>query len=238
MTLTGRPNAAAKSKPTHPRPRLYGSAIGQPCRIGPGYPIDTTSYVQSRASFFTPDTICLGVNVGPDGNERSSFCPVARILTEVPPTSTPNTSARSSRPRRRLAVARDFAFTALARSFECGGFGADHAHQVVPGIDEGLGTFVLKLLRQRMDVDLCVRKPCQLLFGVAPVRRNGCADIAVVSEGFECALRHRVHRERRGQGLDVEAVRSLRVLGPSAGPQQPLRTRAGIVGAHPSRRTQ
>src|SRR5499433_4540705 len=127
-TFTGRPNAAAKSNPTHPRPRLCGSAIGQPCRTGPGYPIDTTSYVQPRASFFTPDTICLGVNVGPDGNERSSFCPVARILTEVPPTSTTNTfaaadvfatSARSCRPRRRWAV-RDFAFTALARSLEYG----------------------------------------------------------------------------------------------------------------------
>src|SRR5215467_4676795 len=154
-TFTGRPNAAAKSNPTHPRPRLCGSAIGQPCRTGPGYPIDTTSYVQPRASFFTPDTICLGVNVGPDGNERSSFCPVARILTEVPPTSTTNTfpaadafatSARSCRIRRRWAD-REVAFTALARSLEYGGFGADHAHQVVPGIDEGLGTFVLKLVR-------------------------------------------------------------------------------------------
>src|SRR5262249_20609314 len=156
MSLTGRPNAAAKSNPTHPRPRLCGSAIGQPCRTGPGYPMDTTSYVQPPASFFTPDTICIGGNVRPDGNERSSFCPVAMILAEVPRTA-PTTSfaaadacawsGRSGRPRRRLAVGRDFAFTALARSFECGGFGADHAHQVVPGIDEGLGTFVLKLLR-------------------------------------------------------------------------------------------
>src|SRR6516165_1474484 len=33
-------------------------------------------------------------------------------------------------------------------------------------------------------------------------------------------------------------IRSLRILGPGAGPQQALRTRASIVGAHPSRRTQ
>src|ERR1700730_4455967 len=127
-TFTGRPNAAAKSNPTHPRPRLYGSAIGQPCKTGPAYPIDTTSYVQPRASFSTPDTICLGVNVGPDGNERSSVCPVAMILTEVPPTSTTNTfpaadafatSARSCRTRRRWA-GRDVTFTALARSLEYG----------------------------------------------------------------------------------------------------------------------
>src|SRR5215467_6992134 len=36
MTLTGRPNAPAKSNPTHPRPRLCGSAIGRPRSTGPG----------------------------------------------------------------------------------------------------------------------------------------------------------------------------------------------------------
>src|SRR5262245_23808497 len=192
-TFTGRPNAAAKSNPTHPRPRLYGSAIGQPCRTGPGYPIDTRSYVQPRASFFTPDTICLGVNVGPDGNQRSSFCPLVRILTEVPPTSTTNiflpedvfaTPTRRCRPVLRRGAGRDFAFTALARSLEHGGFGTDHAHQVVPGFDEGLGAFVLKLSRQCIDIDLRIGEPCQLLFEVAAVRGNGCADIAVVRERF------------------------------------------------------
>src|SRR5215475_4227396 len=214
---------------------------------GRGEPIDTTSYLQSRASFLTPDTICLGVNVGPDGNERSSFCPLARILTEVPPTSTTNTfpaadafatSARSCRPRRRWAARRDFAFTALARSLEYGGFGADDTHQVVPRIDEGLGTFVLKLLRQRMDVDLCLGKPCQFRFAVAPVRGYRRANIVMLGERFQRALRHRVHREWRGQRLDVEDIRCLRILGPGAGPQQALRPRASIVGAHPSRRTE
>src|SRR5262245_47438768 len=103
------------------------------------------SYVHPLASFLTPDTIRLGVNVGPDGNERRSACPVARILTEVPPTSTTSTflaedvfatGARFRRPVRRLAAYRDFAFTALARSLEHGRFGADHIHQVAPGIDE------------------------------------------------------------------------------------------------------
>src|SRR5215510_3272403 len=49
------------------------------------------SYVHPMASFFTPDTFRLGVKVGPDGNDRRSVCPVARILTEVPPTSTTST---------------------------------------------------------------------------------------------------------------------------------------------------
>src|SRR5262245_1845530 len=160
-------------------------------RTVPVYPIDTTSYVQSRASFLTPDTIWLGVSVGPDGNERFSFCPLARILTEVPPTSTTNTfpaadafatSARSFRPR--WAAGRDFAFTALARSLEYGGFGADHTHQVVPGFDEGLGAFVLKLSRQCIDIDLRIGEPCQLLFEVAAVRGERCADLAVVRERF------------------------------------------------------
>src|SRR5262245_41868782 len=176
-------------------------------RTVPVYPIDTTSYIQSRASFLTPDTICLGVNVGPDGNERSSFRPLARILTDVPPTSTTNTfpaadafatSARSGRPRRRGAARRDFAFTALARSLEYGGFGADHTHQVVPRIDEGLCTFVLKLLRQGMNVDLRLGEPRQLFVAVAPVRRYGCADIAMFGESFQRALRHCVHGEWRG----------------------------------------
>ena len=46
------------------------------------------SYIQSPASFLTPETIRLGVSVGPDENDRRSLCPVARILTELPPTST------------------------------------------------------------------------------------------------------------------------------------------------------
>jgi hypothetical protein len=85
-------------------------------------------------------------------------------------------------PARRWAARRDFAFTALARSLEYGGFGADHAHQIVPRFDEGLGTFILKLPRQRMDVDVRICEPCQLLFGVAAVRRYRCADVAVFGE--------------------------------------------------------
>src|SRR5262249_40656986 len=53
--------------------------------------IDTTSYLQSAASSFTRDTICLGVSVGPDGNDRASVCPVTRNFTELPPTSMTST---------------------------------------------------------------------------------------------------------------------------------------------------
>src|SRR5579871_188291 len=106
-TFTGRPNAFSKSKPTHPVPRLCGSADGR-CRITePGYPIDTTSYRQSPASFLTPETICLAVNVGPDANLRDTRFPETRIFTWVPPTSTTSTfmarlsqNAVAKRPRR------------------------------------------------------------------------------------------------------------------------------------------
>src|SRR5262249_60880623 len=49
------------------------------------------SYCQSSASLLTPVTICSAVSVGPDGNSRTTFCPVARIFTWVPPTSTTST---------------------------------------------------------------------------------------------------------------------------------------------------
>src|SRR5271169_4694099 len=45
-------------------------------------------------------------------------------------------SSRSCRIALRLAASSDFAFTGLARSLEGGGFGPDHAHQVIPRIDK------------------------------------------------------------------------------------------------------
>src|SRR5262245_48884934 len=154
------------------------------------------SYVHPRASFLTPDTIRLGVNVGPDENERRSVCPVARILTEVPPTSTTSTflaedvfatRARFCRPVRRWAVCRDFAFTALARSPEHSRFGADYTHQVVPGIGECLGAFVLKPARQGTDVDPRRGKPRQLLFGIAAICGHRLPDLAVFGERLQRA---------------------------------------------------
>src|SRR5262245_32205433 len=53
--------------------------------------METTSYCQSSASFCTPATMDSGDSVGPDGNFRGSDCPVARIFTFVPPTSTTRT---------------------------------------------------------------------------------------------------------------------------------------------------
>src|SRR5262249_42163031 len=60
-------------------------------RPAPGQPIDTASYFQSPASSLTPRTICSAVSAGPEGNSRRSSCPLARIFTCVPPTSTTST---------------------------------------------------------------------------------------------------------------------------------------------------
>ncbi len=66
----------------------------------------------------------------------------------------------------------------------------------------------------------------QHLLGVAAVGRHRLADLAVVGEGVQGRLGHRVDRERRGEALDVEGVGGVGVLGPGARPEQPLRPRA------------
>src|SRR6516162_1374648 len=109
--------------------------------------MDTTSYVQSAASFFTPETIRTGVSVGPDRKDRISVCPLARIFTEVPPTSMTSTFLPEGRlastclikdpsaasagacpivARPRLAAGGDLALITLAHPLEDGGLGFDH----------------------------------------------------------------------------------------------------------------
>src|SRR5262249_39837792 len=103
------------------------------------------------ASFFTLETIRLGVSIGPDRNDRTSVCPLARIFTEVPPTSMTSTflpegplaspslikdpSAASGRPcrvleRLRVAIGDDLTLIAPAHPLEHGGLGFDHVHQL------------------------------------------------------------------------------------------------------------
>ena len=66
----------------------------------------------------------------------------------------------------------------------------------------------------------------QDLLGVAAVGGKQVADLAVVGEGEQGRLGHRVDREGRGEGLDVERVGGVGVLGPGAGPEQALGARA------------
>ena len=57
-------------------------------------------------------------------------------------------------------------------------------------------------------------------------------DVAVVCESAQGLLGHRVDHAGGDQLLHVEDVREARILGPGAGPQRPLRSRAG-VSQHP-----
>src|SRR4029453_6314636 len=109
------------------------------------------------------------------GRKRSWLVvPCGKDLDRGPPTSTTKTFLAEdtfATPTRRCRrpVLRGGFFTALARSLKCGGFGADHVHQVVPRLDEGLRTFLLKLPRQCMDLDIRAREPCQFLFVCASI---------------------------------------------------------------------
>ena len=98
------------------------------------------------------------------------------------------------------------------------------------------GPFVLELGGQGVDVDAGLGELGQHLLAVAAVRGQDRADLAVIGEGLQRGLGHRVHGERRGEGLDVQDVGGLGVLGSGAGPQQALRAGAGVVDALPARR--
>ena len=89
--------------------------------------------------------------------------------------------------------------------------------------DEALGAVGLQLRRQRRQVDarLGVRREhrCRV---TAVARQRRCRR-AVIGEGQQRFLRHRVHRVRRREAGDVQRVRRALVLGAGAGEQQPLR---------------
>src|ERR1700678_3064553 len=88
MSFTGRPNAAWKSNPTQPRPRLCGSPTGFPCTTGPGYPIETQEYFVAPSKERTSLAILRGVIVLPEGILATSRSPGPRTLMFVPPIST------------------------------------------------------------------------------------------------------------------------------------------------------
>ena len=69
-----------------------------------------------------------------------------------------------------------------------------------------------------------------------PSGASVCADLAVVGEGLERALRHGVDGEGRGERLHIKHVGGFGILGAGAGPKQALRAGAGIGGALEARR--
>jgi hypothetical protein len=106
----------------------------------------------------------------------------------------------------------------LADFLKGGALERTHVYEIVPRFDKGLGSFILKLGSQPIDIDACPGKLRQHLFAIASVRRQDGVYFAIIGQGSQSAFRHSVHRERRSEGLDGEDVRRLRILGSSAGP--------------------
>ena len=92
-TLTRCLNAASKSNPTQPRPRLCGSANGRFRTYRFRGSQWTSRHTASPLASFrdSGDHLLRRHAPGPDGNLRGSSCPVARILTFVPPISITST---------------------------------------------------------------------------------------------------------------------------------------------------
>src|ERR1700747_2541955 len=118
--------------------------------------------------------------------------------------------------------------SASDRLTDRGALGLDAGHQVIPGLDEGFGTFVLEPGGERVDIDTRLGEARQYCLAIASVRGEGRADLALVGEGLEGALRHGVDGEGRSESLDVEDVGGARILGAGAGPQEALGAGAGV----------
>src|SRR6516165_10062670 len=106
--------------------------------------------------------------------------------------------------------------------------GFDAGHQVVPRLVEGRGAVVLKLLRQRIDVNAGARKGAEHLLAIASVRRQRRADFAVLREGLERAIGHSVDREGCRERLHIKYVGGFGILGAGAGPKEALCAGAGV----------
>src|SRR4029453_4683306 len=143
---------------------------------------------------------------------------------------------RISDPSTSLRTGFGFRVFLLTGLLKCGALGGDYTHELVPGIDERFCAFVLDPCGQGIEVDGRLGELFQSRFAVAAIGRHDFAEIAVIGEGFQCSLGHRVHRERRSERLDIEDSGGLRILGSRAGPKQALRTSAGVVDTLPARR--
>lgn len=65
-------------------------------------------------------------------------------------------------------------------SFDRSTFFGNHYHQLIPGLDEGLGAFILKTCRQRVNIDAGFAELCQHLFAIPAIRGQACPDFAVI----------------------------------------------------------
>src|SRR5215469_6168568 len=120
---------------------------------------------------------------------------------------------------------------ASARLADRGALALDASDQVIPGLDEGFGAFVLKANGEGVDVDPCLGKGGQDRLAIASVRSERGADLAMVAEVLEGALRHGIDGEGRGEGFDVKDVGGVWILCAGAGEEEALGAGAGVGGA-------
>src|SRR6185437_2968392 len=98
----------------------------------------------------------------------------------------------------------------------------DAFQQVVPGFHERRRALALQLPRERCIVDAGGPELRDHLLAIAAVLRHRTVQLAVVGESQQGLVGHRVDGVGRGQRLDIQRVRRLRILGAGAGPQQAL----------------
>src|SRR5690349_2237701 len=113
----------------------------------------------------------------------------------------------------------DFKFFALARFRQGRALGSDHTQELVPGIDERFGSFVLQPRGQLPEVDSGRGELIEHDGVISTVRRHDSTDLAMIGESLQSSFGHRVHGKRRGKRLHIEDIGGLRVLGSRARPQ-------------------
>src|SRR5439155_9088325 len=103
----------------------------------------------------------------------------------------------------------------------------DARHQLLPRLHERLRAVTLQLDGESVGIDAGLGESREHAVGISAVLGHDSLELAVLGKGEQCLFGYGVDRVRRCQGLDVQGVRRLRILGSSAAPKQALRTRAG-----------
>ena len=108
---------------------------------------------------------------------------------------------------------------------------------LLPAIDRmvrvSLRTVTLQLDGERVGIDASFGEARQHRFGISAILGHHSLDLAVLGEGPQCLFGHGVDGVGCRQGLDIQRIRRLRILGSGASPKEPLGMRAGVENALP-----
>jgi len=171
-----------------------------PWRTGPGYPIDTTSYFQSRAMFarlrpFVPESLLAGC--------KSPYSALS---------SGQDLDACAADIHNQHSHDKFGGLTDLSKGIR---FRRYDRHQVIPGLGERSNGFLLKPGRQRIHIDA---KFCKLFQKSLHSRRVGgriTSNSVWAARAFN-VFSACVHCERCGKRLDIKNIGSFGSLFPAA----------------------